>query len=101
MKAVIKTLCDDIYGCRNLLRLQLYLYAADLLTSLTVIYYLLYTRREYSLLTIQLSTLAMIPSTFAVIYVTLYNWKIGQLESTYWMDTGLKVGVGFKDLSSV
>jgi hypothetical protein len=55
--------------CSDFLKIQGYIYFFDFASSLTVIFYLLYNKLKYSLVTIQLTTMGLVPSALSITFV--------------------------------
>lgn len=83
---------------RNYIKLQLYFYAVDFCTSAAVMVYLLVTQTPFNIITIQLSTLGMIPFAVCILNIVFFNRYMAAFEERYTVKTNAKIGYGFVSL---
>lgn len=94
-EAFKRLLFTKALNIRNFIKLQLYFYAVDFCTSAAVMVYLLATQTAFNIITVQLSTLGMIPFAVCILNVVFFNRYMITFEERFTVKTNAKIGYGF------
>lgn len=73
----------EFRGCRTFLQLQVYFYCIDSVNATLTILLFLFKKIPMNILTIQLTTIAVIPTMMSISNSILYNSLLKKIESNF------------------